>query len=106
MAPEVGGGIGRFVTVRHEEEPAVYVGDGFYAVHDTVRFEAGLSMAVRLGGPLALEMNVSVESAPDAHEEPFMPAEDPDAFLPAEWVALPGEPDRFFRAGLGLRWTP
>lgn len=81
----------------------VYVGDGFDHATYTPRLSVALRIAVPLFSHVWLDGFAAATYAPLGHSAAFEPAQTPNVPVPAMDVALPGEPDRSYQVGIGLR---
>jgi hypothetical protein len=124
IAPEVGVGVGRFSTSRHEtcqpnpppcNQPGgncpmpqpcdathVFVGDDLTAATYTPRAEAAIGISIPLAPSVWLDGTAAVTGSLGAHTGAFNTSMPPPGTPPAQ-VALPGEPYGAFELGIGLR---
>jgi len=133
VTPELGLGVGRMTTDRIDScapppacdptsdpscmpaapcvEPdgttSVYVGDHLRETTYTPRLAAALRVAVPLFGGVWLDGLAAISYAPFAHTASFSSAgQTVDASgnpIPADQLALPGEPEAAFQLGIGIR---
>ena len=83
-------------------EPKYYVGDDFSITTYAPRISLALRIAVPLFEHVWLDGSAGYTYAPFSHGSSFETVVD-DAIVPAELVALPGEPSGGFAVGIGLR---